>query len=248
MSRRRRARRSPKRRRARAPLNWPAVLWVLALANVAAGLAFSPVTSVRKVRVTGAAPTDHARIEAFSQVARGTPALRLTGAKVESLAQANPAVARAEFRRNVFGRGVLEIEMRRPVAAMAGEVPTLLADDGTVYPGSAPAGLPRVRLAPALRAPNLALIGLWESQAIAVLCHGLAARFPEIRWTVEVDARGVINLGQPRSGRIVLGSSERLDEKLAALERVIADRPGFLAQVQELNLTVPTNPVFIPAP
>lgn len=239
------AKRKPRRRK-RFAVNWVAVLWVLALANLVAGTIWSPVTSVRKLRVTGATESDHARIEATAQTFRGVPAIQVDVPRFETLIQAHPPVARAQVRRNPFGRGLLEIVRRRPVAAIEGDAGELLAEDGVLYRGVGPARLPKVRLPGALRGPNAALMAAWEAGAIAELCARLATRLRDSSWTVEVDARGVINLRRPRSGRIVLGSSDRMDEKLAALERVLVDRPGFLARVQELNLTVPANPVYVP--
>lgn len=238
-------RRKPKRGK-RFLVNWVAVLWVIAACNLAAGLIWSPVTSVRKLRVTGVTPQDLVRIEAAAQTLRGVPALHVDGARFETLVQAHPSVAKAQIRLNLFGRGLLEVERRRPVAAIQGATGQLLATDGAVYRGVGPAGLPKVLLAGPGLGSNAAFMGTWEAGVLAGLCARLTTRFRDLSWTVQVDARGVINLRQPRSGRIVLGSSDRMDEKLAALERVIVDRPGFLARVQELNLTVPANPVYVP--
>lgn len=219
------------------------------VANVAAGLAWSPATGLRRVRVVGVTPGDEQRVETHLQVARRIPALRFDPNRLESLIQARSDVESASFSQNLFGRGVLRITPRTPVARLEGTVPMWLSSTGVLYSGPAPRGakeLPRLRLSAEAREANLSLAGAWDAGRIAQLCTDLRKDFAGIVWTVERDGRGVISLSNGSGARVVLGTSEALQDKVGTLRRILEMQPGILSEVRELNLTAPNNPAAIP--
>ncbi len=237
------------RRRRRRQFNWTGFLWLLALANIAAGLAWSPATSVKRVRVVGAAPADRVSISDAAQTMRNVPCLRANPKLMETLVLASDEVEDAAFSQNLFGRGLLKVKNHRPVAAVSEHKSLLLASNGDVYQTKQPApALPVAKLPPEAFGPNTCLCGGWESGQIAELCALLVTQLPNLDWSVAVDRRGVISLGCRTGGQVILGSSEGLSDKVRRLRQQLQVDPQLLSKVKVLNLTAPNHPVFIPRP
>lgn len=239
-------------RKKTAPLRLPKLplgptLWTLAVLNLIAGMLWSPLTAVTKVRVVGVPAGDRERVQTLLEDLEAVPAMRVRAVAVESRVLQEPALRTAKYRQNIFGRGLLAVESRRPVARLAGSDSVALSDDGRLFvPFSSTDHLPQLALPETALAPSASIYGSWESLRVADLCQELLRSVPEVDWTVRLDTRGVISLKGPSPGTVVLGSTRELDLKLERLEQVMQSSPGFLAQVKELNLTDPENPAMIP--
>jgi hypothetical protein len=140
----------------------------------------------------------------------------------------------------------LEIERRQAVARLDTVRPFAIASDGAVVQAEGIAALPLVRIPGPAKAPNAAIAGAWEPGAVAKLSKTLEAMLPKSRWTIEVDALGVLSLYESSGGLIVLGSSDDMDEKLNQVKKIMDESPDLLARVQRIDLTSPKAPVYVP--
>lgn len=238
---------APRSRRKRRRTNWHAVLWLVVCLNVVLGLAFSPSTSARKVRVAGALPGDQERLSRHLQTLRRVPAMRVNTHQVLSLVLANDEIESATFRQNVFGRALLEIRPRVAVARLKGERPIALSDRGRLYLASSiPEGLPVVALPADAQAIGATLMGSWDLKRVAYACEQSAKVLPKSGWTVELSSRGVISLRRDPRCRVILGTTDGLSAKFEQLKKILDGQPSLLEQVRELNLTAAENPVVVP--
>lgn len=239
------ARKRVKRRRK--AIAWGPTLWLLVAINLCVGLAISPATGLDRVRVEGAPIADRGRIERLLNDVAAVPVLRNQAGLLEAKVQAGEEIQSAKFRQNVFGRGLLEIVHRVPVAVIANRKSVLLGAEGRLYVGSSmPKGLPVLKLPEAELGPNLTIMGGPELRTLATGCDFLRKNLPNPSWNMELDARGMISLRTKAAGRIVLGSTDDLTPKLKRLQTIIENQPQILDRVKELNLTAPGNPVLIP--
>ena len=242
--------RRPKRRGPPPP--WRTIFATLLVANVVAGLLYSPVLSVRRVVVEGASEGEAPELAAALAALRGHPILRVDGTPIEGAALAESRFAGADFRRSLFGSARVRLVRRTPVAVLVGKPPLMVDADGTVYdaPGEPYAGLPRLILPRTLRVTAATLGAPVDVRRLA----GLAAQIGDLAASegkagriigIEVRERGVICLNM-LSSRIVLGTGDRLETKLAALRSLLAQTPGVLDGAKELNLMAPERPKIVP--
>src|SRR4051794_12816207 len=91
------------RRRRRRRLKAGAVLWLLVIVNVTAGLLFSPATSLTQIRVKGAQGSDFARITKELQWLKDKPRLTINTPSVEEQILRRPDVRSANLSCNIFG-------------------------------------------------------------------------------------------------------------------------------------------------
>jgi len=237
----------PRRRRRRRTLRWAPVLWLLWIANMCAGLAFSPATRVAQVRVEGAMDFDRNRIVGLLQGLRDVPALRANAYDIEGRFLSLPEARTAELTRNVFGRGVLAVSYKEPVAGVVGYPFVALSSEGILYRAQRlPPGLPRIQIPAPASAPQLALCLGWDGRSLAYVCEKTRGMQDLENATVEVNLRGELCLNSRIGTRIRLGPAERLDEKLEKLAEILRDRPGILRRVMELNLMSPGQAVKVP--
>lgn len=216
------------------------------IVNISLGLLFSPLTSVTRVRIVGAAPWDQARLTRVAATMQDIPCAQVHPNKVESLVMALPEVYKTSLSRNLFGSGVLNLSYRVPVARVDAGPSLGLTLDGVVYPAAQlPPELPVIKLAPGEPKSILCLTGNWAPSRIAELAVQLRGLFPRGDLTISLaDARGVwLNMG---AGRVVLGSLDALDAKMRVLRERLIAQPDFLSTVQELNLTSPRRPAIVP--
>lgn len=233
----------PPRRKRRRP-NWGPILGLLIVANVAAGLMYSPLTEVRRIRIVGAPLWDRGRLVQAAQTLKDVPALSLNPREFETKLLAHRALLNADFRRSLFGSATLRLEYRQPVARVEGTPRLCLGREGTLFsqPNAEP-GLPVLRLHPSALRPSFTLAGAWPSRQIAELIGQIPAPLRE-KLVIEVDSEGAICFNTGVGARIRLGSAERLLEKLRTLEGLLEDEPDLLRNVIELNLTEPTRPAW----
>lgn len=239
-------------RKRRPPLPWRTILGTLLIANTVAGLLYSKALSVRRVVVEGAREDEAPELAETLAALRGKPILRVDGTPIEGAALATSRFAGADFRRSLLGSARVRLVRRVPVAVLVGKPPLMVDADGTVYdaPGEGYAGLPRLLLPRSLRVTAATLGAPVDVRRLA----GLAAKIGDLAASeqtsgrnigIEVRERGVICLNM-LSSRVVLGTGDQLEAKLAALREILAQKPGVLAGAKELNLMAPERPKIVP--
>ncbi len=229
------------------PTDWTPWLWGVFALHLVIGLYFSPVTGMRTVRVTGSPGGDQKRIASFIKQFKGSPFLRVNRAGIQTLAMENLAVERAEYRANLFGRGVLELTYKRPVAKIVGSEGLYLSGRGSVFPilGAVPL---KVTIEPPfpLGEGNLSVFSSWRSGVAAWMCENIGERLPEKEWRLVVSRTGFVSLVPGSGGIVEFGSFEDAEKKVNALVAVLRDDPKLLDEVRKLVLTSPSNPVKVP--
>lgn len=238
----------PKRRKRRLKPNWGPILWTAVILNVAAGLWFSPITSVRKVRVEGAEMWDRGRIVASIQTLRRVPALNMNPRRLETLLFEHSAVQTVDFRRSMFGSASLTLEYRTPIARIADSDRLMLDANGAQFRTGTliPEALPEIKLHASALKPSLSIAGAWPAPRIAELLAKIPSTIPHEGLQVEVDSEGAVCLNMKQAARIEMGGVDRLEEKLRALEGLLNDNPRLLQEVELLNIVEPTRPAVKP--
>lgn len=234
------------RKRARRTRLKPGPLLGLALgANVVIATFYSPLFALSRVRVAGADPSDKARIRGLIEAGRGVPALRLQKRAIESRVQSLPAVDSASFSANIFGRGVLKVRYRRPVAQIEQRPDLALAADGVMFvPVRMPGNLPWVRMPASAAQPVAALASAWDAGPISRFAAQARGEWPQRKLEFFLDNRGALCLNM-NPGAVVFGSLRNLDTKLQILRDVLDQDPDFFRKVKTLVLTSPKNPAVV---
>jgi cell division septal protein FtsQ len=229
------------------PVNWAVPLWFAFGVSLAAGMWFSPLTAPRKVRVSGVLAEDEATVRQALQSISDTPWLRVNRHSLEEKVRLTADISAASFEGNVFGRGVLKVKYHEPAAIVDGPVPALLSTEGDIYAGKhKPAGLAHVQLPPDGDGPWSLLTNPLSARDVARLALDLKSRFPDTLWTINIDARSVIILSPSKGPRVELGTSERLEEKIDGLAKILSTRPDIVRSASLIVLTAPDQPVYKP--
>jgi cell division protein FtsQ len=220
---------------------------VLALIlNVVAGVLWSPVSAVRRVRVEGAPKADEARLAKLLQGLRGTPCARIDPRIVESEAMRNPEIRGASLARTPFGSAVLRVAHRTPVARLFAGPSIGLTEDGILYPSTSDLDkLPLVKLPEDAPDVGLTLGNGWRAvdvARLATLVTSIPAKGP-VRIDLERGGRVCLNIG---NGRVEFGDLTRMEEKVAFVEKGLREDPNLFTGVQTLNLVYPDAPTFQP--
>jgi cell division septal protein FtsQ len=221
------------------------LLWLLLIANVTAGLLFSPITSVTRARVDGAKPFDQERIANILSGIQGVPCAQVSPREVESLVLSLPEVRSAELTRNLFGSALLSVRYRRPILRVRNTNNLALTIDGVLYPANELGDdLPLLELPPGEPHVLATIAAPWRPVAVANLAIRAKESWPGEPIIIQVDTRGSVclNIG---TGRVVLGSPTDLDKKLEVLHERLQRNPNELQEVAELNLTAPENPSVV---
>jgi len=222
-------------------------LAVALIANVAAGMLFSPMTSIVRAHVVGAEPWDQGRISALMTSLEDVPYERVSPRLEESLVLAAPEVQDAVFSRNIFGRSELRVTYRQPVAKIVGFAHLCLSDDGVLYPSrqTLPV-LPQADLPDGVENPSLTFAVEPPLAALSQICAQLPSQMDKSQTVALYNPdRGLcLNVGSS-SSMVVLGSADRLDEKLQGLSRLLQQNPDLLQQNSMVNLMAPGSPAVV---
>jgi hypothetical protein len=235
------------KKKKRKAINWPVVIWTLFVLNVLWGLLYSPLTSIRHMRVVGAQPHDAQRIDSLAQNLRGRPFARVGAAQFESAVLGQRDVYDARLSHNLFGSALVKVTYRQPVAVLGSDPHTYLDGQGVIF-GSPEeiTGVRRLDLDPAYAQPGVALTLPWPSQQVAELCIKLNS-FDQLRdAAVHLDTTGRLLISREDNHAIDLGGTAQLDEKLAKLKSILEADPQLLDHVQSLSLADPTHPASKP--
>lgn len=233
-------RREEGRRRLRAVL---AVAGMAAAAGLAVAVTRSPLLDLDHVEVVGANHISADEIAAAGGLRPRTLLIDLNMRRAERGIERSPWVARAEVVRRWPGTVAVKVIERRPVAAVAGaEGWSLVAADGYVVATGPdqPAGVPVVA-GIELPGPPGVLVKASSRPAIAVAAALTSAVRDRVA-TVEATAAGEVDLLllAPKA-RVRLGSADRLDAKLLAVETVLAKVST--ARLLVLDVRSPETPV-----
>ena len=216
------------------------------LLNLGAGLAFSPVTAIRHVRVEGAPPADRARLIELLQALRRVPCVRVDARAIEAAALQNSEIRDARLARTPFGSAVLRVVRRVPVARLNDA--TGLSDEGVAFAASEmPSGLPTVARPPGEPSVELTLGNGWPAADVArlaILVRDLAPGKPP-RIILVGGGRVCLNI---EGGTVDLGRLEDLEAKVARLREVLRKQPDLFATVQTLSLVRADAPAYLPRP
>lgn len=235
-----------RRRKRKSTFPITGVLWVLFGVHLAIALNWSPLTQVRSVRVVGLPVADEVRVSKALRRLQGIPSLQVRPDVVQTEILKGEWIEQAEYTQNLFGRGLLKVSAREPIATIEGFPEWALSSRGVVYRVGAPVDLPwQLRKSSPMRTPSLAPVGDWESVTVAELARDLAKTLPEMSGVLEVSPRGVISLQFPQGCRVVMGSSEKLPEKLDKLAVMVGSDPDLFERYTEVNLTVPNRPMVV---
>ena len=237
-----RSRAAARRSKRRAPPG--AVLAVLIAVNVLAGLWFSPLLSLWRVRVVGAQPQDQPAIAAIIESETDVPALGVRSMALETSVQRLPEVDSATFGDNVFGSGRLVIRYRTPIARLAHSKLALDALGRVWRTRQDVSLLPSVRLPSSAMNAGLSLTRSAPLAGVAGLAKKLPDVWPQFTGEIVLDDAGTVCLNRSDSGRVVLGGTDAMDEKLSRLAGLLHDRPELFSGAIEVNLTAPSHPVF----
>jgi hypothetical protein len=240
------ARKSSKPSRGSAEPNWTAIAWLALVLNCILGVLFSSSTGLQQARVIGAPPGDVTRIQLALGEIRKVPAVWANRTKILSDILANPELESATLSQNIFGRGVLRIKRKTIVAAVDGEKNLWLAEGGSLVRSADGASKVLIQFPPSARQPMSLTCAGSDLAASAVCCSRLATDFSDREWKVMLDERGVLSMRTAEPGRIIIGTPEKLEEKLSAIKDALGGNPKLLQQVKELNVSAPTDPVVVP--
>ena len=214
--------------------------------NLAAGVAFSPLTAVRHVRVEGAPISEQDRLVILVQRLRGVPCVRVDARRIEADALQSGELRSANFSRTPFGSAVLKVVRRVPVARLNDA--TALSDEGVAFlTKSSLDALPTVVPPPGSASPNLTLGNEWPSADVAHLAALLtgmgSGRPPQI--ILVGGGRVCLNMS---GGTVDLGRLERVEPKLDRLQEIFRQRPDLFTTVKTLVLVRPESPAYLPRP
>lgn len=221
------------------------LLWLLFAINCLVGVYFSPLTSLRKVRVVNAPLEDQSRIVKIMQRAKNVPLNKLDFNGLASSIMNNTEIKDANINCNIFGRAIVRVYQRVPIARLKSSN-QFFDTTGTLFVSSNEYGdLPEITVPKESRYPSVTLLSGWFSGRMAQLCKLLAAQVPNNQWNIEVNDRGVISLKASSGANVVMGSSDSLPQKIEKLGNLLAERPQLLKELRQLNLTDPESPMVI---
>lgn len=226
----------------------PQVLFLWLLLAVAGGLAFSQSAyfTVRTVQVSGLQRLTEAEVLAVAGVALPANAFALNPRAIERRLAEYPPIAQVRVARRFPAQLRVEVRERRPVGALPyGEHFLLFDGDGVpfaVAPAPASAGLPKVigcRLAPVrLGKPAQGEDLRWVAAVLQSLPESLHR---EVQG-VEVGRGLTLTLVLQEGGRVLLGSRERMEEKLGLVHTILAEAAENGWTVREIDVRQPDQP------
>lgn len=231
-------------KRAKRRIRWARIIWLTVGLNLAVGFFTSSITAARTVKVVGALSFDTYRIESELSKLRAVPWARVDQPVVEEKLLFSPEVAAIDLRRNIFGRGRLEMTYRVPVARIDGRTDVALSDDGITFRTRQKIeGLPTVVLQDNER-PVATFLGRSPLGKVALLCAAVTSRKSLQGATIEVFSTGSVCLNFRGAARIDFGAIDELESKLKALDKILERDPDLIKRVVELNLMAPDRPAM----
>ena len=180
---------------------------------------------------------------------RDKPFFQANGRNVESLALNVPEVESASLSRNIFGRGVLTVKYRKPVARVFGAANLAVDVRGDIYRcREVDQSLPAIQFKDGMPEPNSAFAATWPAQAVADLATQVSIDpafegLPETRIGVFNSGSLCLNIG---AAQVDFGSHYDLDRKFKVLTGLLQNDPTLLERSRTLNLVDPDRPAMVP--
>lgn len=226
---------------------WKPILGGLLVADCLAALFYSPLFALTVVRVVGYTGPRFVLQDALRHYHdESAPWLHVR--QMESRVQGIPGVEIADMNVNLYGRGRLIVKMRRPVARIE-STKLAIGEDGEIWSSSDRLDrLPSVRLPAAAYAFSAALARPLALKGLGNLAAQLPEVWPDFKGQITLNETGVLCLNRGESGRVVLGGSDALEEKLDRLANLLRDRPKLFTSPNDINLTSPKHPAVGPWP
>lgn len=207
------------------------------------GITRTPVLDVDHLRVTGTSHTAPDTITAAGGLHRGMAMFDVHAGTARHRIQAVPWIERAHVRREWPATVVVEVEERKPVAALPGQGGVSVVDRaghvlavGPTPPaglpalvGLPPAGVPGTRIGGAARD----LLAVAEAMPSAVVARVAGVATAE---------GGQVELRLRPSGVVRLGRPDQLSEKMLATETVLTQVD--LSRLAVLDVRVPSSPAI----
>jgi cell division protein FtsQ len=217
-SRRMEVQRGAGRRRLRRVLIVAGTVGVLLAAY---GITRSPLLDVDHVRVRGGDHTDEAAIARASGVGRGEPMVGLDLGAAARRVQSLPWVAEAQVERRWPGTVSIAVTERRPVAVapLLGDRAALLDAAGRVLAvgTTPPPGL--ITVTGVRGRPVEGETVDRDARDALVVVEALGQRLPGVVTEVSIDLDATLAQG----GHVTFGTTDDLDDKIVAVETVLAD-------------------------
>ncbi|MBN8691262.1 MAG: hypothetical protein J0L72_10825 [Armatimonadetes bacterium] len=236
-----------RKRRRKMQLPVTAMLWLAVAGNSAAGVYFSPATRANVIRIEGSIPSEDPRIQGILESVRGKPAMQVPVSLIESRILESEEIAGAKYSQNIFGRGLLKVMLKQPVAEVEGRDQVFLSELGDLYLSKrVVTGLPKLRLPQSTLEPGLSPFATWQSGAIATLCESLINDWQDLKPVVVVGERGVYEMEVEGGSKVILGTSEKFPDKLAKLKEMTRKESDLFSRYAVVNLTVPSVPMVVP--
>ncbi|MBN9502494.1 MAG: hypothetical protein BGO01_13845 [Armatimonadetes bacterium 55-13] len=235
-----------RRRRKRRPLAYGPIFATLLVVNIVMGIRYSRLTSITKVRVIGAAKGDEHRIKAILARYHDIPALQINANALMTTLNSRSAVNRVDVTRNIFGRAVVSMDYRMPVAKVVGMSGAAIARDGSIFQtiDAVPSDLPSVSLPVDAQKPIMTLVGPWRSGEIGGLAAEVRKIVPDEEKTLTADENGGLCLNIGSKFAVRFGLPKRLDEKMDYLVRQLDQDPGLIASGKTLVLVNLDRPSY----
>lgn len=210
-------------------------------------LLHSPFLSARHVTVEGADHTALSLVVRTAGLQGHPPLIDVSSGAASRRLEALPWVGRAVVRRRWPDSVTVEITERQPVAVTAAEAPAtwaLIDATGRVlqWQATRPAGLPLL-VSPVRAGPAGSRIGPAAVPGLAVVQAAQSA-LDEAVVQVTVGTSGMVTMLLPGSVEAVMGQSDALGPKMAALRSVLAGAPP--AGPETIDVTVPGEPTVGP--
>lgn len=213
-----RARRRPVR-----PVNWNLVLGAALGVNILAGCLFSPLTSLRKVRVSGAPASSHDQIRRDLKRVQGIPYAILDRKWLESRMLLDGSIESFSFSGSIFGSAVVKAVPRSALAKVAGPgFPDGLVIDrtGLVFRTSGAQPPSRVVLSGTGGLQTSMLGGGWESGTAAALLARLKEEAPSAVFTLTVSEDSAFRAAVDEK-TVNLGAIVNMDQAVQRVKDVI---------------------------
>lgn len=221
-----------------------------ALAVVGTGtmaMLHSPLFSARHVAVEGAQHTPVSVVLRTAGLLGQPPLVDVSSGTATRRLDTLPWVARAVVRRRWPDSVVVELSERRPVAVTTADAPgtwALVDATGRVlqWEATSAEGLPLL-VSPARAGPAGSQLASSGAPGLAVLQAARAALGQTVV-EVTVTKSGVVTMLLPGGVHVVMGTSDALGPKLAALRTVLAGAPA--SGPETIDVTVPGEPTVGP--
>ncbi|MBX3097222.1 MAG: hypothetical protein KF812_10200 [Fimbriimonadaceae bacterium] len=234
-------------RKPRRPIAWDRWLWAAATVNIIAGFFYSPVTTLRSVRVVGVAAEDHVAVEQALQGARDRSFAQLTDATIIGPLYNLERVETASISRNIFGRGVLTVQSPTVLATVDGHDNLFMTTTGDLRSDLlSPENVPVIRLPADEFSETPALVSLTPIDVVAGLVQQTTERWPDQDWMVHVDNGGVLSLRKVNGPVVLFGVASKIDEKVGALDQILQTQPELADRAVRITLTEPSAPAIAP--